>query len=314
MKKKKTIKLPKMDGYNMDSVTTAFTERELTYVRKQVYKAPLRNLKAREILPISYDVPSFAKNHTYKVIERFGMMKLIQSYADNLPLATVGKKEVVAKVKAFGNAYEYSVDDVEASQAGKTNLPSEEAIAVRRAWEELLEKIAWLGDEEADIVGLFYNPNISVGSAITGDWTTATPKQIYDDCVGTLDMVFNATNGKEEADTLLVSANRWSKLKNTILYDNKTILSVLKENYENLTVDFVSELGDMNPAPSGGTAPVNCLFAFVNDISYLALEIPLEFKQMPPQPKNLAWLTNCYAKTAGMTVRYPLTMAIAEGI
>jgi hypothetical protein len=310
------VLLPKLKGYNLDAGVQAFTAKELEYIRKKIYEAPVRLLKARKLIDVSYEIPSYAKTHTYKVIERFGMMKLIESYADNLPLATVGKREVTAKIRAFGNAYEYDVDTIEAAAAGMTNLSAEQGIAVRRAWEELLEKVTWIGDSEYGIVGLLYNPNISVAQAPTGDWLNAarTSQQIYDDLVSVPKVVFDATGGQIEIDHIILPSNRWMLVKNKIMYDNKTIMTVFMENNPGITLDYIKELETMNPRPSGLGGSANCMFGYAKSREFLELEIPLEFKQMPVQARNLAYLTNCYGKTAGTTVRYPLTMAVVEGI
>jgi len=307
------LNLPKLTA-NMDSAKQVFAERELEYVRKKVYSKKYGKLKARTLLPVSYEVPSFAKTHTYKMFSHFGVMQLIQSYADNLPVSTVGMEEFTAKVCAYGTSYEYNTDDIDRANATGTPLNSEQAFACRRAWEQLLEQVAWKGDTTAGLVGLVYHPNVTVAQATTGGWATATAQQIYTDMVQAWNTVFSATNGEEEINTLLISANQFPYAKNKILYDNKTVLTVFKENFPEVTVDYLTAINTVTPRPSGLGGTVNCMIGYVKQEDYIALEIPEEFKQHAPQVQNLAYKTNTTGKTAGITLRYPLSVVVVEGI
>lgn len=299
---------------NMDSAKQAFSERELTFIRKKVYSKKYAKLKARDLLPVSYEVPSFATSHTYKMYSHFGVMKLIESYADNLPISTVGMEEFTSKVRAYGSAYEYSEDDIERSSATGTPLNTEQAFACRRGWEQLLEQVAWKGDPEAGLIGMIYHPNISIAQATTGSWATATAQQIYGDMCQVWNAVFSATNGEEEIDTLLIASNVYPIAKNKILYDSKTVLKVFEENFPNVKVDYLTSLNAVTPRPSGLSGTKNLMLGYIAQEDYIALEIPQEFKQHAPQVQNLAYKTNTTGKTAGVTLRYPLSVVVVEGI
>ncbi len=308
------INLPKIHGYNMDAGLQAFTEKQLEYVRKKVYRKKYRKLKAREAFPVSYEIPGHAKSHEYNIYDHFGLMALIESYADSLPIAGVAVDTITAKIRGYGLAYVYSIDDLEAARANGVPLNTEQATACRRGWEELVNSVAWKGDTDAGLVGFLYIPNITSAQAPTGNWLTASAEEMYLDMVSVKTTVFNATNGEEMIDRLYIAQNRWEKVENKIYYDNKTVLTVFKENNPTIKVDYLTDLNQVEPRPSGLGGASNCMVGYVYDEDYVTLEIPREFKQEPPQPENLAYKVNTHGKTGGLTFRYPLSGVIVEGI
>jgi len=56
------------------------------------------------------------------------------------------------------------------------------------------------------------------------------------------------------------------------------------------------------------------LIAYENSSDKLTFEIPQPFEQLPAEARSLEILVNCHARTAGVAVYYPLSIAIWEGI
>ena len=46
----------------------------------------------------------------------------------------------------------------------------------------------------------------------------------------------------------------------------------------------------------------------------LELNIPQEFEQFPPQPRNMEFIINCHAKFAGVSIYYPLAIGFLDGV
>ena len=44
------------------------------------------------------------------------------------------------------------------------------------------------------------------------------------------------------------------------------------------------------------------------------LQIPQEFEQFAPQPRNMEFVINCHAKFAGVSIYYPLAVAYMDGV
>ena len=79
----------------------------------------------------------------------------------------------------------------------------------------------------------------------------------------------------------------------------------------------LKELSNLSPLPStpaDAGSVGNCMLGYHYDADYVALEIVRPFKQEAPEAKNMAYIVNTHGKTAGVTLRYPLSVVVVEGI
>jgi len=117
-----------------------------------------------------------------------------------------------------------------------------------------------------------------------------------------------ASNGVERPDTLLLPMRDWLLCSNTRLPDtNITVLSFFRENNPFITfVDWLPEL------TGGGPNSNNVYLAYRRDPTKISLEIPMEFRQLPPQEKGLEIVVPCESTCAGVLLYKPLSVAWAE--
>jgi hypothetical protein len=216
--------------------------------------------------------------------------------------------------------------------AGKP-LEQRKANACRRANDQAVENIGWLA-RPADgvnggLCGLLFNPNVTSATAVAGAVSTyvkwiddsapthvKTAAEIVNDMATCITDVIDLTKGVEVPDTLLLPTRHYSLIANKRMETgtDTTILEFFKRNNPGVTVEWLNQLKDVAPLPSGGAGPSNCMIAYKKSPDKLTLEIPQAFEQLPIEQRGLEFIVNCHSRIGGVIIYYPLSVNIKEGI
>lgn len=302
---------------NLDANETAFFARELESVKARTYDIKFAPMKATSLMPVSTDAGEGAETITYRSFEETGIARVISSYADDLPRADVRGEEFRSPVKSLGCSYGYSHQEIRAALFANRPLTQMQASAARRANDQKVNKLAWFGDDDWNIAGLFNNANIpstsvpADGAGATTEWVNKTADQILRDLNLITNSILELTKGVEFPNTLLLPNEQYSLIASTPRSANSdtTILDYFIRNNPYIEmVDWVPEL------TGAGPAGVDVFVAYDRSADKLELQIPMPFNQYPPQERNLEFVINCESRYGGLLVYYPLSISIGEGI
>lgn len=304
----------------LDADGGVFFQRQLEYIKAQSYDVQYADLKARELFPVSNEAGDGINTITYRTYDMVGMAKIINAYADDLPRADVGGKEVSVPVRTIGNSYGYSIDEIRASQLVGAGLDVRRADAAKRAQEQLVNDVAFFGDAASGLPGLFTHPNIPTGDVVDGgsgtEWVNKTPDQILFDINDLFADVYETSLMKEKANTLLLPVSQWSYIMSTPRSSNSdtTIAQFIVNNSP-----YLSSINDIVPvnelaAANNPELSSDAMVAYDKNPMKLQLEIPVEFEQMATQQRNLEFIVPCRSRLGGLNIYYPLSIAIATGI
>lgn len=311
---------------NLDANESAFFARELEHIKARSYDVKRPALKATRLIPVSMEAGPGAETITYEQYDGVGIMKLISNYATDLPRAEVKAVEFTSKVKSLGGSYGYNVQEVRnAAKAGKP-LNARKAEAEMKAYEQAVERIAWFGDTNAGLLGMLNQPNVPAAVAHTGatsgfvPWDGTNHKnndEIMKDLNDIVTSIQTVTNGVEEPDTLLLPIAQHRIIATTRFgsVSDITILDYFRKNNPMIsTIEWVSQLSNITPLPSGDSGTKDCMICYKRNPENLTLELPQPFEQFPAQERNLEFVVPCHARIGGVIVYYPLSMRIVEGI
>lgn len=307
----------------LDANETAFFTRELEVVKQRSYDVVYPELKALALIPVSTEAGPGAETIVYESFDAVGMAKIIASYADDLPRADVKGQEFRAPIRSVGNSYGYNLQEIRAAAKAGRPLVQRKANAARRAHDQKINDIAWLGDEEHGLLGLLTHPNVTRGTAAAvGDenggtnspkWEHKTAAQILADLNAMVADMVLLTKGAEVPDTLLLPIDEHARIATTPFAEGveTTILEFfLKTNPSINRVEWVAELTDAGVDNPGEDVAV----VFKRSEDKLTLEIPQPFEQLPEQADNLEFKVPCHSRVGGVIIYYPLSVSILEGI
>jgi len=308
---------------NLDANESVYFNRQLEHTKKKSYDKIFPEFTAKVRFPFNGDVDEGAESIIYHQFTEVGMGKIISDYADDLPRCDVYGKEFSSFVRTIGQSYGYTIMDVKKSALTGKALPQRKANAARRGNDQKLEDLAWNGSEVDNILGVFSNPNISSYTAANGAspisplWGGKTPTEIIKDMNDGVTYIVDLTNGVEQPDTIVLPIKQYSQIATTNMGagTDTTILSYFKATNPLIkTVTWDIHCKDVAPLPSGGAGPSDVMFIYKNDIDKLSLEIPLMYKQLSPEPRNLEFVINTYSRCGGVIIYYPLSVLVVEGI
>lgn len=304
----------------LDADGAVFFQRQLEHIKSKSYDVKYAELKARSLFPVSNEGGAGITSITYRTYDHVGAAKIINAYADDLPRADVSGKETSVPVRSIGTSYGYNIDEIQSSQLTGAALDQRRANAAVRSIEEKINSVAFYGDAESGLPGLFTNPNIPTGAVVDGgsgtEWVNKTPDQILFDINNALADVFETTAMKEQADTVLIPPAQWSYIMSTPRSANSdtTIAQYIVQNSP-----YLNSLDDIVPlnecmATNNPELASDAMVVYRRDPDALQLEIPVELEWLPVQQKNLEFTVPGRNRVAGLNIYYPLSLAISTGV
>lgn len=298
----------------IDGRHAAFLEKQLEFVKAQTYDIQYTSLKARLFIPVNNEIPNGAASHVYQSWDEYGRADIISSYGDDFKRVGVGVKEFVGAIKSIGASYAYSIEDLRRSAFAGTNLDTRLARAARNAIEFELDHLAAFGHKNSKLYGFLTNPNVPVKKA-DAPWfgpATKDPRKIMEDLTAVVSDIVDRTEELHAPDTLLLPTKHYAHIAQTPVSQNTetTILkSFLANNPYIKGIDSWKKLDKADTEGKGAR-----IVAYKRSPDVIQLEIPQEFEQFPPQPRNMEFVINCHAKFAGVSIYYPLAIAFLDGV
>ena len=296
-----------------------FLINQTSYIEQQVNEIVYPDIQYPELIPVDTSAGEFAKSVTYYSSDKYGEANWINGNSDDLPLAGTEKTKFQTPVYTAAIGYSFGWEEVNQGMLLGRNLQADDAAAARRAYEEMVDRVAVLGDSRKGFQGLINNSSVNAASATNGDWggTGTTSDQVLEDVNNALLAVGSSTLYTSIADTLLLSFGKMNFLATTRLGDTeRTLLSFLRENntYTAMTGRPLTIRGvrGLETAGVGGTER---MIAYRRDPSVLKLHVPMVHRFLPVhQAGPLRWEVPGVFRLGGLDIRRPLEVKYRDGV
>jgi hypothetical protein len=296
-----------------DAGEAYFLEHQLRYVMTERLKEDRAPNKAELFIPIDSSMPRGAESWVYRVYRAAGTAKVITDYADDLPPVDVVQSEVTGKVISIGNSFSYSIDDLQRAAYSGQPLERDKMDAAADEVDRAMDEIASFGHVANNLPGFLNNAAVPVIVLPTGNWPTATPKQILADLRFMEETILQGVYHQPglSPDTLLLDTVSWQITRQEVTdFTEKSTLQRFLDT--STTVKNADVWHKLDTADAVGTGPRIVMYR--RDPSILRMIVPQTFEMLPPQPKNLALVVPTHAKIGGVDVRKPYTMAYSDSV
>jgi len=210
-----------------------FVLSQTSHVEQGVYETKYADIQYPQLIPVDNSAHPFAKSVTYFSSDKFGAADWMNGNADDVPLAGTERAKHETEVHTAAIGYSWGWEEINQAMMLGRNLPSEDAMAARRAYEEMVDRVALQGDSSKGFSGgLFNHADVTVTAATTGGWAGATAAQILGDVNQALTAVQTGTNNVRMADTLLMPYNRFNTISSMQMSSgsDKTVFEWIKQN------------------------------------------------------------------------------------
>lgn len=296
-----------------------FLINQTSYIEQQVNEIVYPDIQYPELIPVDTSAGEFVKSVTYYSADKYGEANWINGNADDIPLAGTEMTQFQTPVYTAAIGYSFGWEEVNQAMLLGRNLQADDAAAARRAYEEMVDRVAILGDTRKGFQGLINNSSVNAASATNGDWggTGTTSDQVLEDVNNALLAVGSSTLYTSIADTLLLSFGKMNFLATTRLGDTeRTLLSFLRENntYTAMTGRPLTIRG-VRGLETAGVGATERMIAYRRDPSVLKLHVPMVHRFLPVhQASSLRWEVPGVFRLGGLDIRRPLEVKYRDGI
>jgi len=294
-----------------------FVTSQTTHVEREVNETVYPEIQYPSLIPVDTSAHPFAKSVTYYSSDKHGQAKFINGNSDDIPLAGTDMQKHETAVHMAGIGYGYGYEEINQAQMLGINLTAQDAMAARRAYEEMVDRVALSGDASKGFSGMINHANVSAATAINGDWANASDQEILEDVNEALLGVSQDTQYTAMADTYLTSPAKLNLLATRRLGDtNMTLLEFLRRNntYTAMTGQplMIRAVRGLETAGAGG---IERTVAYRRSSDVLKLHIPMPHRFLPVyQDGPLNWVVPGIFRLGGLDVRRPKEVRYSDGV
>lgn len=288
-----------------------FLSRELETILSRSFETEYADIKYSQVLPISTEVASGSDSYTYRIFDAQGSMKMIADKGSDLPRADVLRKEVTLPVRSLGASFAYTIQETRAAaQVPGMNLEQRRANAVRRAYEEKVQDVAFFGDAPSGMTGLFNSSNVD--KIVPNKWfDTATTDEMLEILNEAATRIVNGSNQKETPNTLLVPYDSVYRIISTTARSSTSDTTVME--FFLRTNPFIRSIEPINElSASKSVLSKDTIIAYDRSPEKLQLHIPQTLEFLPPVRTGLEFTIASHARIGGTAIYYPKSVLYVE--
>ena len=299
-----------MSDFRMDEAGL-FLERQLEYIRPQVFEVTYADIKYPTILPVTSEAGPGAQTFTYRVMDSTGEFRLIADAADDLPRADISQVEKSINIRSFGGSFGYTVQELRAAQMANIALEQRRASAVRRAYEEKVENVAMFGESTVGLAGFFNNSTVDVLAA--DKWFSSsgiTSQEMLELLNYGVTAIVNGSKMKEQPDTILMAYEDYrvvSTQRNSDSSDMTVLEYFLRTNPYIRNIEPINQLDADNSVLN-----TNRMVVYRRDPEKVQLHIPQPLELFPPQQRGLEFIVPAHARVGGVALYYPKSVVYVQ--
>lgn len=300
--------------FHLDANESAIFKKKLEYVMAESFDTKYEPNQALALFPVSAEGGAGATQITWEKYSKAGSAVMANDYDTSFPLVDIFGEEETVKVRGIKAGYHYNIDEIRRAQMAGLPLETSRAITARMAIDNKLDDIAWSGDTATALKGFIGYSGVSEYTVVSGTsgsklWSAKTADEILRDMHGLTHAVVEDTKGIERPDTMLLPLPLYNLIETKRLGDgsDETVMSYFMK-----TNKYIKRIEWINKLATAGADGKNRIYVFVNNPRNLRFFVPLPFEQYDPDKEGMTYKIMCYAKTAGMAIFYPKSVAYAD--
>jgi hypothetical protein len=306
-------------------VAMSFLIRQASLIEPTVYATRYQDIQYPTLVPVDTSAPEWIQSVTYFSMDAVGQAQWFSGLAQDVPKVELSREKFETSVSMAAIGYGYTLEELGTAQLLGMNLTPDKAAMARRAAEEKVENVAFIGDATKGFTGLVNAstptattaPADGTGSATT--FASKTPDQVLRDINGQITGIFTGTLGAEIADTILLPYSVLLDLSTRRIdaVNQTTILEWIERNniYTRTTGGQLMIRGVFGHLDTAGASSSKRMVAYRRSPEVLKFHMPMPFRFLP------AWQTGPIKfdvpgifRLGGVDIRRPKAIRYLDGI
>ena len=289
-----------------------FLARELETILARSFEVEYADIKYSQLIPISTEVGPGSDSFTYRVFDKQGSMKVIADKANDLPRADVLRKEISHPVRSLGASFAYTIQETRAAAMVQgMNLEQRRANAVRRAYEEKVQEIAFFGDPASGMKGFFNNDQVD--KTVPNKWfDTASTDEMLELLNEAPTRLVQNSNMKEMPNTMAVPYSVYRIISTTprSTVSDTTVMEFFLRT--NPMITAIEPINELEAGKSGGALSKDRIMVYDRNPDKLQLHLPQPLEFLPPVRQALEFTVAAHARIGGLALYYPKSVMVLE--
>lgn len=314
-----------LDGQNAINVPAEFRDADggiafyisqLAQIEQTIYATPYADITYLQDIPVVSGIPEFANHWNYRSYDGVTVGKFIGANAMDLPRVAQSAKLHTVPLNYGGIECHYSIDELRTTASQNMPIDTMQQQLTYRGYEEHSQKVAYFGDSQLGMAGLFNNSNVTVTSA-TVDYKTATGQELFNMLNDPLFDVIKLSKNFHLPNTIRVFPDLWKRMNSTLMtgYTDRTVMEHFKINNSftlmtgqeiDIQVRYQLTAAELAAGGVSNSSKDRVLIYEKNDRN-LGVAKPIPFRMLAPQNKGLAVTVPAEYKISGTEIRYPLS-------
>lgn len=311
-----------LDGKLLKDIVTTddglgFAISQLSGIEAKIYEAKYRNIVYQDLLPVDTSDPEWVDEITYISYDAVTVGKFVGANAKDLPQSDINAQKSTIPVFYGGNSYGYSLDELRKSQQLRIPLDSTKGRMSFRGFQEHAQRVAFKGDTDRGVTGLFNNANVQLDTSVV-DWDTASGQEIVSDMNGVLRRVWKNSAEVHVPNVLILPSDRWAQINESRM-DSGTDTTIFEFFMQNNLYKSLTNGGQLNIFPNleistSGVADVERMMTYELNDENLTMKMPMPWRSIAPQATGLRVEVPAEYKFGGVEFRYPGSAAYRDFI
>lgn len=286
-----------------------FVMQQRTHIEAEVIKRPMPEIKYPRMIPVDTSANAFAPSVTFFTQDAAGKAKFINTKGDDIPLVNIGLTKFEQSINDGGVGYSFGVAEIGAAMQMGISLGSEGAMTAREAYEQLVEEVAFVGNDQLGVEGLYNTTGITTEAAAK-TFANSTPQEILGEINGTLTGILTDTKGLDLADTIVLPLEQFAYIATTQISPESSI--TILEFIQKSNV-YTARTGQPLTIETD-TRLTNKMVAYKRAPEALKMHMPMPLTFIPPQAMGLEIRTYGMFRFAPVNIRRPKSMRYKTGI
>ena len=305
-----------MDGLpSMDDGMGCYIS-QLANLEAKIYEAKYTAINFEEMIPVNTNVPEWADSWDYISYDAVTVGKFIGSSADDLPSVALSANKTSVPIGYAGNSFDYSLDELRKTQQLRIPVDVTKGRAAFRGAKEHSQRVAYFGDADRGMTGLFNNPNVSLDNS-TVNWATATGQEIVDDMNSLLISVWINSANTHLPNAFALDSTRYAVISSRRM-DSGTDTTILQffmqNNLYTTTTNQPLRIFPRLQLLEAGAGGKDRMMAYELNDDNLGMVNPIPWRALAPQMVGLNIKVPCEYKIGGVEFRYLFSAAYRDHI
>lgn len=300
-----------------------FLRTAQNYIEPGIYARQYPDFQYRELVPVDNSAPEWTTAiDFFSMGDDVGEAREFAPDGDDINFVDFKLDQGTSRVIMVGIGYRYNLQELAHAQTYGIRLTDDRADAARRKYEQFVDTLAFQGRAKLGMTGLMNSGSVTALTAANGVggsalWPNKTVDEIVSDVNGVLGVIFTASNGIEQADTLLLSQDRYAHIATRRLDPTSTVTileHIQRVNIYTIRTGRPLTIRAVFGLETAGAGSTQRMVAYRRTPDVVKMHVPMPLRWLQAEQRLLKFEVPGIFRTGGVEVRRPGAMRYLDGI